>query len=100
VVPWHQHLCRMGHRGQVKHRARDASSQSAACYFRLGGCSHAFAANTKAFMTSGILKVTFQKMDELGITQRGADKNGITYCPAAVSLTDTSPRWGKTTCGT
>ncbi len=43
-----------------------------------------FAANTKASMTAGILKKTFQKMDELGITQRGVDENGITYRPAAV----------------
>jgi hypothetical protein len=43
-----------------------------------------FAANTKASMTSGILKEAFKKMDELGITQRGVDQNGITYRPAAV----------------
>ena len=35
-------------------------------------------------MTSTILKETFQKMDELCITQRGVDKKGITYRPAAV----------------
>jgi hypothetical protein len=43
-----------------------------------------FAANTKASMTSGILKEAFKKMDGLGITQRGVDNNGITYHPAAV----------------
>jgi hypothetical protein len=43
-----------------------------------------FAAKTKASMTSTILKETFKKMDELGITQRGVDECGNTYHPAAV----------------
>ena len=43
-----------------------------------------FAANSKASMTSTILKDKFQKMDELCITRRGVDEKGITYCPAAV----------------
>ena len=43
-----------------------------------------FAANPKASMTSTILKDTFKKMDELGITQRGVDEEGETYRPAAV----------------
>ena len=30
------------------------------------------------------VEARFQKMDELGITQRGVDENGITYRPAAV----------------
>ena len=44
-----------------------------------------FAGNTKASMTSVILKEAFQKMNELGIMQRGLDNNGITYHPAAVT---------------
>jgi hypothetical protein len=43
-----------------------------------------FAANPKASMTSTILTQTFKKMDEAGITQRGVDKNGNQYVPAAV----------------
>ncbi len=43
-----------------------------------------FAATPKASMTSTILMETFQKMDEAGITQRGVDENGNTYCPATV----------------
>jgi hypothetical protein len=43
-----------------------------------------FAANSKASMTSTILRKTFQKMDETGITQRGVDENGNQYIPAAV----------------
>ena len=43
-----------------------------------------FAANPKASMTSTILKETFKKMDELGITQHGVDEYGKTYRPAAV----------------
>ena len=43
-----------------------------------------FAATPKASMTSTILMQTLQKMDEAGITQRGVDKNGNQYVPAAV----------------
>jgi hypothetical protein len=43
-----------------------------------------FAASPKASMTSTILKETFKKMDELGITQHGVDEYGKTYRPAAV----------------
>ncbi len=43
-----------------------------------------FTANPKASMTSTIPKGTFQKIDELGITQCGVDENENMYCPAAV----------------
>ncbi len=51
-----------------------------------------FAANTKVSMTAGILKKTFQKMDELGITQRGVDENGsgLTRTPESSSSWCTS----------
>ena len=43
-----------------------------------------FAANPKALMTSTILKETFKKLDELGITQRGVDEDGKTYTDLGV----------------
>ena len=57
-----------------------------------------FAANPKASMTSTILKETFKKMDELGITQHGVDEFGKLTAQPLLS-TDTSPAWGKTSCG-
>ncbi len=67
-----------------------------------------FATNPKASMTSTILRKTFQKMDETGITQRGVDENGNQYVPAAVIdghisrmgedflryINDSQTRWG------
>ncbi len=46
-----------------------------------------FEANPKASMTSTILKETFKKMDELGITQRGVDEDGKTYTDLGVPRT-------------
>jgi len=43
-----------------------------------------FAATPKASMTSGILMQTFQKMDELNITQRGIGEDGKSYYPLVV----------------
>ena len=57
-----------------------------------------FAASPKASMTSTILKETFKKMDELGITQHGVDEFGKLTAQPLLS-TDTSPAWGKTSCG-
>jgi hypothetical protein len=44
-----------------------------------------FADNPKASMTSTIMMEKFQKVDKMGITQWGVDKNRSQYIPAAVN---------------